>query len=120
MTTLLDIIRYGIKWPDTGAKLADKGMARALKNERFEWRESVLAFAEKYAKANQFFRMENIHYLWTMQGGADPHSDKVWGGIARGMVKRGYCEFYMYVKAVNVKSHGNIITLYKSKIYDAP
>ena len=117
MTTLMDIIKYGI-WPDTGAKLAAEGIARTLANERLEWREAILTFAEKYAKANEFFRMENMHYLWTMQGGADPHSDKVWGGIAQAIVKRGYCEFYAYVKAINVKSHGSIIISYKSKIYD--
>ena len=118
MTTLFEIIRHGI-WPDTGAELAAKGIARALVNEKLEWREEILEFAEQYAKEVAFFKMEDIHFYWVYTGGIEPHSDKVWGGIARKMVKLGYCEFFEYKKAARQKSHGNIIIVYKSKIYDS-
>jgi hypothetical protein len=99
-------------------QLADDGMAQVLENERSEWREAFLRFAEKYAKQNAFFKIEFIRFEWLSTGGEDPHHPNVYGAISKQMVMRGYCEFFSYAKAASMKTRNHPVVVYKSLIFE--
>lgn len=98
----------------TSRELGQQGMQRALDNEKAEWIEAFLKFAEKWAEKNPLFKCEDLRADFIAAGNPPPHHPNVYGAIAQHITKRGIGIFVCYVKSVSPKTHGHPVAQYRS------